>query len=271
MPTWRRRSSAVAALRHDLEARVLEQACDAFTQQDGVVGEDYAHAAKTSPCRAERWELRLQPIGIELEQALGLVDAGQLMLAEILDVMRGVELRSRARREQDLPAAARLADACRPVHIEPEVRALTDGRLAGVQPDPDAEGRLGRPLVLREGLLSRNDRVGGGFRVGEDDEELVAPLIDDDSVPLFHRSAEEAAVVVEDVGVLVAETLDELRRPFDIREDECDRSMRKIRHATLLQRDLGADTGSHARWALHVEFAAERRDAVGQPAQARAA
>ena len=223
---------------------VLEQARDAFTQEDGVVGEDYAHAAKTSSCGTERRELRLQPIGIELEQALRLVDARQLVLAEIVDVVGWVELLSRARREQDLPAAARLADACRPVHIEPEVRALTDGRLAGVHPHAHAKGCVGRPLVLREGLLRRDEGVGGGFRVREGDEELVAPLVDDDPVPLVHRRAEETAVVVEDVRVVVAETLDELRRPFDIREDECDCSMRKIRHASLLQRDLGADTGS---------------------------
>ena len=41
-----------AALGDHLEPGVLEQARDPLAQQDGVVGEDYAHAAETpsEPC-----------------------------------------------------------------------------------------------------------------------------------------------------------------------------------------------------------------------------
>jgi hypothetical protein len=42
-----------AALRHDLEPRVLQQARNALAQKDGVVGENYAHTAEPSPSRRE--------------------------------------------------------------------------------------------------------------------------------------------------------------------------------------------------------------------------
>ena len=193
------------------------------------------------------------------------------MVAEIVDLVPGVELLARALREEDLAAAAGLADAGRAMHVQAEVRRVADGRLARVQPHPDAQLDARGPLVCGERRLRADDCVGGCLRVGEHDEELVAALVDDDAVAALDRLAEKPPVVVEHVRVAVAETLQELRRSFDVGEDESDGSMRKLRHARLLQRDLGTDAGSHAGRALHLELAAQRGDAVGEAAQPRAA
>src|SRR5206468_9083977 len=79
-----------AALGDDLEAGVLEQARYPLTQQDRVVGEDYAHAAEPSARGAERGKPGRQPGRVELEEPLRLVDAGQLVIAEILELVLGV-------------------------------------------------------------------------------------------------------------------------------------------------------------------------------------
>src|SRR5262249_58963855 len=100
-----------AALRDDLEPGVLEQPRDPLAQQHGIVCEDYAHAAEASAGRAERGKARRESGGVELEEPFRRVDPGQLVVAEIPEVVRRLQLLARARGEQDLPTAACLADA----------------------------------------------------------------------------------------------------------------------------------------------------------------
>src|SRR5205823_10403536 len=220
---------------------------------------------------AERRELRREAGHAELKKALRLVDAGEGVLAEIREVAGRVERVPRPLGEQDLPAAPSLADPRGALDVQPEVGVIPNGRLAAVQSHPDAELDARRPIVLRERLLRGHERFRCSPCVFEDDEELVAPRVDDDAALTLHGLGEEAAVVVEYLRVSVAETLHELRRALDVREDECDRSMRKIRHASLLQRDLGADSGSLAGRAVDVELSAQRGDAIGEAPQAGSA
>src|SRR5439155_8673570 len=113
------------------------------------------------------------------------------------------------------------------VHVQSEVGLPADARLAGVDTHADAQLDTRRPVVLGEGLLCSDDGLRSLPRILEDDEELVAALVDDDAALTFDGLVEEPAVFVEDVRVPVAETLHELRRALDVGEDECDRSMRK--------------------------------------------
>jgi hypothetical protein len=62
----------------------------------------------------------------------------------------------------------------------------------------------------------------------EDDEELVAAVVDDLPGAALHRLSEETPVIREHRRVAVPEQADELRGALDIREDECDRSMGEI-------------------------------------------
>src|SRR5262249_11759271 len=181
-----------------------------LAEQDRVVGEDYAHAAKASAGRAERRKPRDKAGCVELEESFGRVDAGELVVAEILELVLGAQLLARARGKQDLAAAAGLSDAPRPVDVEPEVRPVADVRLAGVDSHPHAEVDAGWPLVLGERALRRHDRAGSGPCVGERNEELVAALVDDDAVAGLDGPAEEPAVIVEDLCVPVSQPLDEL-------------------------------------------------------------
>jgi hypothetical protein len=80
-------------------------------------------------------------------------------------------------------------------------------------------------------------------------------MVDDESGAALHRLAEEPPVICEHECIAVAERSDELRRPLDIREDECDRSMGEIGCQSLLQRDLGPDAGSRARRAVDCKLA----------------
>jgi hypothetical protein len=189
------------------------------------------------------------------------------VVTEILELVPRVQALASARREEDLAPAAGLADARRAVHVEPEIRPVADVRLARVHPHPDAQVDAARPFVPGESALRCHEGIGSELRLGEHDEELIAALVDDDARAGLDRLAEEPAMVVEDVRVVVTQPLKKLSRPLDVCEDECDGAMWKIRHRSLLQGDLGADSRPGAGRALHVELAAERGYAVGQPAQ----
>jgi hypothetical protein len=103
--------------------------------------------------------------------------------------------------------------------------------------------------------LSLGNRLCRQAGVLEDDEELVAAMVDDLSGAALHRLAEETPVIREHRRVGVAEVADELRGALDICEDECDRSMGEIWGQSLLQRDLGPDTGSRALGAVDRKLA----------------
>ncbi len=117
-----------------------------------------------------------------------------------------------------------------------------------------------------ERALGFGDRVGCPTGVLEDDEELVAAMVDDLSGAALHRFAEEPPVIVEHERISVAQGSHELRGALDVGEDECDCSMGKIGCQSLLQWDLGPDAGSGTGRAVDCKLAIQGRDAVGQPA-----
>jgi hypothetical protein len=109
--------------------------------------------------------------------------------------------------------------------------------------------------MSRERALGLGNCLGCSAGILEDDEELVAAVVDDLSGAALHRLAEETPVIREHRRVAVAEPANELRGALDIREDECDRSMREIWGQSLLQRDLGPNAGSRAWGAVDRKFA----------------
>ena len=105
------------------------------------------------------------------------------------------------------------ADAGGAVDVDPDVALVSQLWLAGVDPHPD--GNL--ECALR--LLGRRQRVRGA---GEDDEEGVALGVDLDPAVAFERLAEDAAVLAQDVGIALAELVEEPGRALDVGEDEGD-------------------------------------------------
>ena len=75
---------AVAGLRDDVHPGVLEEPGDALAEEHRVVRERDAQAAVVDAARAaQRREVVWKPVGYELEDALGLRQAGELVAAEI--------------------------------------------------------------------------------------------------------------------------------------------------------------------------------------------
>ena len=181
----------------------------ALTEEYGGLRRRLARLASALPqSKSSEWrKSRRQSGSLELEQPLGLIDPGQLMLAEVVDLVSRVELLARPLREEDLAPAAGLADARGPMHVQTEVGRVADDRLACVKPHADAQLYIRGPLVRGECLLGGHGCLRRGFGVGEHDEELVTALVDDDAVGLLDGFAEESPVVVEDLRVAVAETL----------------------------------------------------------------
>jgi hypothetical protein len=130
--------------------------------------------------------------------------------------------------------------------IEPEVRTVADRRLTRVEPHADAQLDALRPGMSCERALRFGDCLGCPARVLEDDEELVAAMVDNLSGVALNGRSKEPPVISEDERIAVAEGSDELRRALDIGEDECDGSMGEIRCQSLLQWDLGPNAGSRA-------------------------
>jgi hypothetical protein len=189
------------------------------------------------------------------------------VLAEIDELVPAVELLARPVREQHLSAAARLADPRGSVHVESEVAVGASSRLAGVHAHAHAELDAVRPRVLGEGVLCRHDCTGCAEGVAEDEEELIAAMVDHMAVDCGDGFVQQPAVVGEDLLVGLIEPVYELRRALDVGEDERDCSMRKIRHVSLLQRDLGSDSRPLAGRAVDGEPAVQRGEAVGETPQ----
>jgi hypothetical protein len=75
----------------------------------------------------------------------------------------------------------------------------------------------------------------GGDRVarpGEGDEERIAFGADLATAVLSERRAQQAPMVVEHVGVAVAQPPQQTRRTLDVGEQERDGAARKLRHDT---------------------------------------
>ena len=92
----------------------------------------------------------------------------------------------------------------------------------------------------------RRDRRGNrvaGTREGE--EERVALRIHLDAIAPAELLAEDPAVLRDDLGVAVAEPLEEVRRAFDVREDEGDGSCGTVPWASLWPMSVGRGCGEN--------------------------
>jgi hypothetical protein len=75
-----------------------------------------------------------------------------------------------------------------------------------------------------ERLLTFTRRRKSVTRAREGDEERVALGVDLDAAVSLERGAERAPVLAQRLGVSVAELVEQLRRAFDVGEEEGDRA-----------------------------------------------
>jgi hypothetical protein len=166
--------------------------------------------------------------GVQLEQALRLVDVLEPMRAEVAERDVGervvAEQGARGLRDEHLPSHGRGSDSRRPVHAEPDVAVLAVRRLAGMDAHPDAQLSAVGPFVLRERSLAVDGCGYGVLGAPEGDEERIALRVDLVAPMGLERLTEESLVLCQRLPVVPAEPLQQARRPLDVREEEGDGS-----------------------------------------------
>jgi len=88
--------------------------------------------------------------------------------------------------------------------------------------------------VLCDGPLRVRGGLDGIPCSREGDEERLRLAIDDDSGVARERLFEDSAMLCDDLLVPIAEAMLELRRAFDVGEEQCDRPVRELAHATIV-------------------------------------
>ena len=186
---------AVAGAADDVEAGVLQEARDPLAQEHRVVRDDDAQLLLGHGRRRPQRRVRVgQARSEELVDPLGRRQSAQHVLAEVARLDRAAQLLERRLGEQHLSSVPGFAEPRGEVDVDPVVVAVLERRLAGVDPDPHADGTVG-PGVLRVRVL---DRLGGADRGGrfvEHDRELVAAAIELAPSGGLDRGSHEAAVV----------------------------------------------------------------------------
>ncbi len=84
------------------------------------------------------------------------------------------------------------------------------------------------PRRLAQRLLHRHRRVDGRRRLLEHGEDLVGPRLDDVPGSLGARHLEELPEAVEQLAVAVPETMEQLRRTFDVGEQHRHEARRQV-------------------------------------------
>ena len=137
----------------------------------------------------------------------------------------------RALGDDHLAAVGRGGDPRGSVHVDADVVAVGDQRLAGVDahahPQRQPPGQRLRVERACELLAAASASRG----VGECDEEAVALRVDLDTAVPRERARSRRRWSAQDLRVAVAERVQEPGRPFDVREEERDPARRKIWHA----------------------------------------
>ena len=141
------------------------------------------------------------------------------MQAEVTQPICAGEI-ARCLRDENLAAVTGGGDARSAMHIEPDVSLLGDQRLPGVQSDAHSDRSAGERLACRR---RRRQRIGGPRKR---DEERVALCIDLDAAEAMELLAQGATVIDQNLGVSIAELLEQPCRARDIREQERDGSLR---------------------------------------------
>ena len=177
-----------------------------------------------------------------MRQALRSLDVLQSSLAEVAnrDPRRELVLDElpRCRREQHLPAVARGTNARGLVDTQADIALLADLGLARVQSHSDLDLGAFGPRMRVKVALRRHRGPDSVLPAGESDEERVALCVDLVTAVSRHGLADDALVLGKHFCVVRADLLEQLRRPFDVGEEEGDRPARKLGHRRSLPQSV---------------------------------
>src|SRR5512132_575365 len=112
------------------------------------------------------------------------------------------------------------------MHPQADVTLGCPCRLAGVHSHPYSNIDLLRPGVCGDGPLRRQRCGDGVLRTTKDDEEGVSLGIDLAAGMLDEERTEKVVMLPQQARVVLAEPLQEPRRPFDVGEEEGDGAAR---------------------------------------------
>ncbi len=116
------------------------------------------------------------------------------------------------------------------VHIEPHVVAGHHARLARVEPDPDPHRHAVRPALRAHRPLDRDGRDDCALCLGEDGEDRIALRADLDPTRRLEFRPDNGAMALQDLGVPVAEPLQQTGGAFDVAEEERQGAVGKVAH-----------------------------------------
>ncbi len=126
--------------------------------------------------------------------------------------------------EQYLSAMCGAHDAGRALYVQANVALGCQRWFTSVQTHAHTHRHAFRPGMGSEGALRLYDcqhRVSGAC---ESDKEGIILLVDLVAIPLLEGSTQQAQVLRQHGGVAVTQLLEQVRRPFDIGEEQGDRS-----------------------------------------------
>jgi hypothetical protein len=150
--------------------------------------------------------------------------------AEIGQIRFAVHQRVRLVRDQHLAAVSRAHDPRGPVHVHPDVSRIRQQRPTRV--DAHAHPQLD----LRERHLHRGCGLDGCAGPIERNEERVSRGVHLDAASGNERCPHAAVVLSQEVGVVVAELVEQPRRALDVREQEGDGPGRELAHRLRIAR-----------------------------------
>ncbi len=112
------------------------------------------------------------------------------------------------------------------MHIHAHVASALNNGLAGMHAHPDADLATSGPLVRREGALRHDGTRHGIGSARECDKERITLGVDFEATPFRESRPQEPPLILQDVGVRLAQLLQQPGGPLYIREQERDRARR---------------------------------------------
>ena len=177
-------------------------------------------------------KFRRESLGDDLVQRRGFGDATELTGAETptphADRHHAGERRPRVTRDQDLAAVGERADASGGMDRQTDVVVGSPRRVSGVDARTNTGGDAVGPQVRCQFSLRGHRRIESGRRAVERGEELVGPRLHHEAADALGCGPLDRPDVLEELGVARTEAFEMAGRPFDVRHDHRDESVRQV-------------------------------------------
>src|SRR5256712_8633173 len=177
----------------------------------------------TAP-RPRRWERGEQSVRLDLEERLGIRQAGQPVPAEVAEAETGRYrcsdgFRGLARHD-DLTPMGRGADTGYGVDGQTDVAEIGEGGATAVDPDANPHFEIVAPGPFAEGPLDGRCRLDGVDAALEDGEDLVGADVDLAAACAKDRRTQCASDAAEQVSISIAQAAEKSGGAFDIGHQE---------------------------------------------------